>query len=142
MQQLTLRARRRGGVVVVTMSGELDLATSTRFGDHLTRLSDTGCHRLVLDTARLSSCDAAGLRVMIKAAVRARGQHGWLRLAAPDAKLGKILELVKLDAILPVYSTVTEALAGTRPRSTTRSPAPCGPVESGPGRAETRAAPN
>jgi anti-anti-sigma factor len=102
-----------GGVVVVAVSGELDIGTAPRVEDCLAYLTATGHHRLVLDAARLSFCDAAGIRVMVRARMRADERGGWLRLAAVSARLRWLLDILALRTYLPVYDTVAHAIAGT-----------------------------
>jgi anti-sigma B factor antagonist len=101
-----------GGVVVVAVSGELDIGTAPRVEDCLAYLASTGHHRLVLDTARLSFCDAAGIRVMVRARMRADERGGWLRLAAASARLLWLLDILALGTFLPAYDTVAHAIAG------------------------------
>lgn len=101
------------GVVVVDISGELDIGTAPQVEDCLAYLTATGHHRLVLDTAQLSFCDAAGIRVMVRARVRADERGGWLRLAAASARLLWLLDILALGTFLPVYDTVAHAIAGT-----------------------------
>lgn len=105
----------RDGVVVVDISGELDIGTAPRVEDRLAYLAATGHHRLVLDTVRLSFCDAAGIRVMVRARMRADERGGWLRLAAASARLRWLLDILALETYLPVYDTVVHAIAGTHP---------------------------
>jgi anti-sigma B factor antagonist len=102
-----------GGVVVVDISGELDIGTAPRVEDCLAYLAATGHDRLVLDTLRLSFCDAAGIRVMVRARIRADERGGWLRLAAAGARLRWLLGILALESYLPVYDTVVHAIAGT-----------------------------
>jgi anti-anti-sigma factor len=114
MREFTVgEQHRNGGVVVVAVSGELDIWTAPRVEDCLAYLAATGHHRLVLDTARLSFCDAAGIRVMVRARMRADERGGWLRLAAASARLRRLLDILALGRFLPAYDTVAHAIAGT-----------------------------
>ena len=110
-QQLTLsRQRCRDGVVVVAVSGELDLATAARLDDYLLHLASTGHHRLVLNAARLTFCDAYGIRVLLRARARAGAEHGWLRLAAVGPQLRRIIEILELAAALPQFDNIFRAM--------------------------------
>lgn len=113
MHQLTLTERHYSGdIVVVAMSGELDVATAAELDDHLIHLAVTGHHRLVLDAARLTFCDASGIHVLVRAQARAAGQHGWLRLAAVDPLLSRILAILALTNALPAFGNVSRAVLG------------------------------
>lgn len=110
MQQLTLTERHYSGdIVVVVLSGELDIATACELDDYLINLAATGHHRLVLDAARLTFCDASGIRVLVRARARAAGQSGWLRLAAVGPQLRRILAILALVTTLPVFDDVSHA---------------------------------
>lgn len=113
MSEFTVGEQHQSGVVVVDISGELDIGTAPRVEDCLAHLTATGHHRLVLDTARLSFCDAAGIRVMVRARMRADERGGWLRIAAASARLHWLLDILALRTCLPVYDTVVHAIAGT-----------------------------
>lgn len=125
MRDFTIGEQHQRGVVVVDISGELDIGTAPQVEDRLAHLSATGHHHLVLDTARLSFCDAAGIRVMIRARMRADERGGWLRLAAASARLRWLLDILALGTYLPTYDTVVHAIAGTNmPASTEETDTP------------------
>lgn len=113
MNQLTLTERHYSGdIVVLVMSGELDVGTAAELDDHLIQLAFSGHHRLVLDAARLTFCDASGVHVLVRAQARASGQLGWLRLAAVDPQLRRILAILALTTVLPAFEKVSRAVLG------------------------------
>lgn len=113
MHQLTLSERHYpGDVVVVAVSGELDIATAAVLDDYLIHLAATGHHRLVLDTALLTFCDGSGIRVLVRGRARV-AQRGWLRLAAVDPRLRRILAILALIPALPAFEDVARAILGT-----------------------------
>ena len=108
--QLNLSKRHYpGGVVVVSVSGELDIATAPKLDDYLIRLTSTGHHRLVLNAVRLTFCDASGVRVLVRARARVDGLHGWLRLAAVSPRLHRILTILALHSTFPAFDDVSRA---------------------------------
>jgi anti-sigma B factor antagonist len=112
--QLTLSERHfPDDVVVVAVSGELDIATAVVLDDYLIHLAATGHHRLVLDTALLTFCDCSGIRVLIRGRARV-AQRGWLRLAAVDPRLRKILAILSLIPALPAFADVPRAILGAQ----------------------------
>src|SRR5579871_2563073 len=66
-----VRVRWQDGVVVLTMSGELDVFTADHLDRKFAALAAAGHSRIALDVAGLSFCDACGLRVLIRASDRA-----------------------------------------------------------------------
>ena len=83
------------------LRGELDLATAGLLAAHLRRLRE---HRdtVVLDLDELEFIDAAGLRVILRAAHDARSD-GWVfTVTRGSAPVRRLFELLDLDAVLPV----------------------------------------
>jgi hypothetical protein len=54
--------------------------------------------------------DSASLDALMRAARRARGWRSWLRLVSPDAGVRRLVRLVALDEVMPVYASVTAAV--------------------------------
>ena len=109
---LTVRTEQRGDVVVVSVAGELDLATAPELQDQITDLLDRGHNRLVFDLADVSFCDSTGLSVFVRARNSCDKTGGVVRLAAPQRGLLRILEVSGLVEALRTNPTVDEALAG------------------------------
>jgi len=112
-EQLLLMVRRvrwQDGVLVLAVSGELDVFTAQQLDRQLLELSGAGHHRIVLDVADLGFCDASGLSVLIRAQLRAEAHCGWLRLAAALPRVRRVLAITRLTGVLPVFDTVAHAL--------------------------------
>ncbi|MEJ8657730.1 anti-sigma factor antagonist [Streptomyces sp. MS1.AVA.4] len=114
MMHLTVSSHRRDGWSVVTVAGELDIATAGLLGNHL---EDVGsAHdpvRLIVDLSVLAFCDASGLRVLVDAHDAARRRCGELRLVCPDGMITYLLRITGLIDVIPVHATLPEALAAT-----------------------------
>lgn len=59
--RLGLRATVRSGVLVISLTGELDLCTQTQLADALDRLTHRATGPVVVDLADLGFCDLRGL---------------------------------------------------------------------------------
>jgi anti-sigma B factor antagonist len=97
---------------VVTLTGDLDVATAEALGERLASLVNAGTTRIVVDVSDLAFCDASGIGTLVGAAVRAARHGGWLRIAAAGPLLRRIIEITRLTHTLPMYGTVEDALAG------------------------------
>lgn len=86
----------------------LDAASAPEFKDRCSTLL-AGSPRLIVDFSETVFLASAGLAALIALSREAQGQNGQLRLAClmPDAL--RVLTLAKLDGVLAVYSSVTEA---------------------------------
>ncbi|GAA1244795.1 hypothetical protein GCM10009676_33320 [Prauserella halophila] len=105
--------RSHGHLVVATVDGELDLATTPSLADGLSPGVTTGNH-VVLDVARMTFCGTAGLNLFVTLHHHTDATGGSLRLVAPSVALRRVLDLVALDDVLLTAPDVTSAarLAG------------------------------
>ncbi|GIF50684.1 anti-anti-sigma factor [Asanoa ferruginea] len=108
---LTVGTAQRGEIVVVSVGGELDMATAPQLQDQITDLLDRGLSRLVFDLTELSFCDSTGLSVFVRAKNSTDEAGGVVRLAAPQRGVRRILEVSGLVEVLHTYPTVDEAVA-------------------------------
>ena len=113
MDDLALREHCEGDVSVLTVRGELDMCSGPQLDDCLIDLAALGRSRIVLDVVGLRFCDAAGIRILLRGEARARARGGWLRLAGADSRLRRVLAIVGLTGVLPVFGSVADATAGT-----------------------------
>ncbi|MFC7644738.1 STAS domain-containing protein [Streptosporangium lutulentum] len=66
---------------------------------------------MVFDLTELSFLDCSGLRVLISSARQAAADDAGVRLAGVRGIPARLLEIVRIHALLPVYNTVERALA-------------------------------
>jgi anti-sigma B factor antagonist len=116
---LTVQTEQRGDVVVVSVAGELDMATAPQLQDQITDLIDRGRCRIVFDLAGVSFCDSTGLSVFVRAKNGCDDVGGVVRLAAPQRGVLRILEVSGLVEVLQTYPTVDEAVAADPSPATT-----------------------
>lgn len=108
---LTVQSEQRADVVVISVSGELDMATAPQLQAPITELLEQGHNRLVFDLAEVSFCDSTGLSVFVRAKNSCDDADGDVRLAAPQRGVLRILEVSGLVEVLPTHATVDEAVA-------------------------------
>jgi stage II sporulation protein AA (anti-sigma F factor antagonist) len=101
---------RSNEVVIVGVEGRLDSTTSSRLEGELLALIAKAEHRLILDCSRLVYISSAGLRAVLLAAKRLRNAGGVLVLCSLSAAVQKVFDLAGFASIIPVRSSVTEAL--------------------------------
>src|SRR6185312_10818161 len=80
--------------------------------ERLTGMLHPGTQLLILDLSRVSSCDPAGLAVLVGAQRRARPLGIVVRLVAPSLPVSKRLRLTGLDRKLTICPNLAAALAG------------------------------
>jgi anti-anti-sigma factor len=109
-----LRIRRRsapGGVSVVSVDGEIDLATANALSDSLSPyFSDPAVTRLVCDLSQVKFLACSGLSILLdaQAALTARGAR--LSVVAVSPAVLRPLAVTGLMERLRVYPSLTAAL--------------------------------
>jgi anti-sigma B factor antagonist len=101
------------GTVVIWVDGDLDAFTAPEFKSQLFAALDSGFERVVLEMSECEFVDSTGLGVLVASLKHARGRT--MALASPSPEVRRVLEIVGLDRVLPVYGSRTEALRTPQP---------------------------
>jgi anti-sigma B factor antagonist len=106
---LTIRARREPGYVVVTVAGEVDIATVAQLRERLAALAVSGVP-LVADLDQVSFIDATGLGALAGAA-REAAEHGTsLHLVCSQPQTRRLFRVTGLDRQIPLAHDLAEVL--------------------------------
>jgi anti-anti-sigma factor len=100
---LDIGIERRGNISVLHCSGRIDV------GEALTRLREAvicelSARTILLDLARVTAIDAAGLGLLMFLHTRAAGRGCELKLCAPSPPVAGVLALTHLDTVLSLDS--------------------------------------
>ena len=119
---LAIRVRYEpGGIAVITVTGEVDIAIVARLRDRLFTLADTS-RSVIVDLDQVSFIDAAGLGALVGAAHRADIHRASLQVVCDRPQTRELFRLAGLDRRLRLTRTRAEALQALR---TTADPQPC-----------------
>jgi len=106
---LVIRVRHRPKYVLVTVAGEVDIATAAQLRERLRALAASG-RPLVADLERVSFMDASGLGALASAA-RLAAEHGAsLQVVCAREQIRRLFRLTGLDGTIPLARTMAEAL--------------------------------
>lgn len=108
---LTVSTEHHGAVSVVSVVGELDMATAPQLQQQVTELVEADRVRVVFELSGVSFCDSTGLSVFVRAKNHCDAAGGVVRLAAPQRAVLRILEVSGLVEVLRTYPTVDEAIS-------------------------------
>ena len=111
MIDLGLVVDERDGWVVVSVSGELDMATAPDLRERLHALIADGQANIVIDLDAVGFLDSTALGVLVGAMKRARSAGGDVRLVCTQSRIAKVLEITRLDQAFATFVTVDAAVA-------------------------------
>lgn len=107
----TVEVVERDGRSVVSAVGELDAHTAPALEAEVGPLSTRPGGALIVDLSGVSFLDSTGLGVLVTALKHAREAGGTLDLVVATPRVLKVLALTGLDVVIPLHSTLDEALA-------------------------------
>ncbi|MDQ0577972.1 STAS domain-containing protein [Streptomyces rishiriensis] len=100
-----------GGVRVVTVQGKIDNDVQELLSKALLSGDDAAPpSRIVVDLGGVTFMDSSGINVFITAHQAVSGTQGWVRIAAAQNPVLRVLQLVGLDAIITCHPTLEQAL--------------------------------
>nr|WP_033241691.1 STAS domain-containing protein [Nocardia carnea] len=101
------------GVTVLTVTGEVDLATAPALETAIDTALDAGTGHLVIDLAAVSFLASAGMAALVAAHQRA-GDKTTIALVAEGPATSRQLKMTALDQVFDLHSTLDGALASAR----------------------------
>jgi anti-anti-sigma factor len=116
MREFVLTSTDRDGVVILALEGALrlgvvDQESRRSLSDIITQLARTGTQRVALDLRGLiHTPDSSGLGELMAAQVALARQGGRFAIVNPPAKLRRLIEMMRLEDVLPTYDTEEEVL--------------------------------
>jgi anti-anti-sigma factor len=98
--QLVVDARIEGDTTVLTLSGELDLASTSVLERELDAVESAGATKILIDLAGVGFMDSTGLQALLRARERALTEHKVdLSLKRGPHQVQRVFELTKtIDA--------------------------------------------
>ena len=98
------------GVVVASLSGEIDLSNAAEITDALLGGVPNEALGLVIDLSEVSYLDSAGVRMLAELDHRLGWRAQVLRVVAPDASRSRrVLEIAGLERVLSLDTSVVTA---------------------------------
>jgi anti-sigma B factor antagonist len=113
MEEFGIEVSNRDGCTVVSVRGEVDLATAPTLKNRLLDLVTSGVTEIVVDLSATEFLDSTGLGAVVAAYKRVRAHDGHLKLVATSARVRRVFEITNLNRVVPICATVDEACAST-----------------------------
>lgn len=101
----------QGQLVIVTLPGEIDMANVEAVGRQLAAAFTPGVTAVIADMTATTFCDTLGIGMLVRACRQATAHGGELRLLMPCPGVLKVMDVLGVDAVLPIYHSLEKALA-------------------------------
>ena len=109
---MEITSKLEGSVMIISVAGNLDVATAPQLTEFFQRQLQDGHAKLVTDFGQLVYLSSVGLRVLLTTVKEARRQGGDVRLAAVQSdEVNKVLRMSGFSNIFKVYADTTAAVA-------------------------------
>ncbi len=112
MELIEIRTEDMQDVTVIHVRGEVDLATTPMLQAALRSAVQSGRH-VVVDLAKAAYVDLRGFRALVEAQ-GALGERQALAVAASSPLVHKVIEIIELGTVVPVFHSPQEALEFVR----------------------------
>ena len=97
--------------VVVVLPGEIDVTNADEVIEQLVGALSPGVDTVIADMTSTSFCDSSGVHAIMRAHNWAATRDIALRLAVPpEGSVRRVLELTGAERVMPVHSSVQEAM--------------------------------
>jgi anti-sigma B factor antagonist len=101
------------GVTILTVDGGLKGALEALLKDRIDELVGQGKLQIVVDLKQVPFIDSRDIGRIIRAHLSVRQAGGRVRLCNLSDRVRSVLKMTRLDTVLELYQTESEALAGT-----------------------------
>lgn len=109
--EIKVRVETRGGAVIVSPEGDVDMARSPALRDHLRRAAVGKPQRLVVNLVDVAYMDSSGVATLVEALQHTRKQSTKLILCEMQDRVRSIFEIARLDTVFPIVATLDAALS-------------------------------
>lgn len=107
---LTITHTEQNGNHIYQIDGRVDTDGANQLETELSQAIDNGTNHIVLDLSQTNYLNSAGLRILADALTRCRDKQGDVKLAAPNIKVMRVLEIIGFDKFFNVYDSIELAV--------------------------------
>jgi anti-anti-sigma factor len=109
---LTLERRTVGHRTVISLGGEIDLATVGRLRAAIADALEEGAHELWIDLSALVFMDSAGIHALFEVHERMAELNRRFAIVCPPGPVARLLEMTAVTTLMPVYQDRAAAQRG------------------------------
>ena len=111
MLEFRVDVARRKGCAVITVAGELDIATAPQLLEAIEEVESSAPRRLVVDLLATSFIDSTGLTTLFRAHKRCEGDdRPFALICGPEnVEILRVMDLMGFDEVFTVHPTLAAA---------------------------------
>lgn len=107
---MQISQRDADGVVILDLSGEIDINTSPEVRKSFERLIKEEKKKILINFSEVTYIDSSGLATLVEMLQRLKRYDGSLRLVNLSQKVKALFEITKLDRLFNIFAQEAEAL--------------------------------
>ena len=108
---MKITQRVEGDVTVFVPEGRIDTQAATDMDQALQAALAGGSHKIVVDMSGVDYISSAGLRTLAAVQVRSKAEGGDMKLAALNARVTRVFNIVGFDLLMSIHETAEAAIA-------------------------------
>ena len=108
--QLTSFSEIVESVPVLHMNGEIDIYTAPSFKEAINELIAAGHAHILIDMTQVAFMDSSGFGTLLSASKPLRPIGGTICLVGCNEAITRMLEITRLNTLVPVYTNQSEAI--------------------------------
>ena len=93
---------------VITVSGEVDLATSPELDNAIIAAIESGTSSVAINLTDVSFMDSSGLGVIVRGLKRCREADKDLDLVITNERVLKVFGITGLDQVIPIHDSIQD----------------------------------
>ena len=107
---MDISSRVRGDVVILDISGEIDLYNAPEIKDIVNKLIEQKKYSVVINLKEVTYIDSSGIGALISSLSNLKKYQGGLKIINVFASVKKVFELTKLTSFFEIYDSEDEAV--------------------------------
>ncbi|NLV68390.1 MAG: STAS domain-containing protein [Spirochaetes bacterium] len=107
---MDISSRAKGEVVILDISGEIDLYNAPEIKDIVNKLIDQKKYNVIINLKEVTYIDSSGIGALISSLSNLKKYQGGLKIINVFASVKKVFELTKLTSFFEIYDSEYEAV--------------------------------
>jgi len=107
---MDISSRAKGEVVILDISGEIDLYNAPEIKDIVNKLIEQKKYNVIINLKEVTYIDSSGIGALISSLSNLKKYQGGLKIINVFASVKKVFELTKLTSFFEIYDSEEEAI--------------------------------